>query len=105
MQLYNTIQHSETKILMEYISETYSVINILQEKKDLFTSHYYASLQRLVQVLRDMEVYTDEITLYDSVQNFLKAKNIEKRFLNLCKEYDNNISLLNLVDFKKFNVQ
>src|SRR5436190_5648635 len=42
---------------------------------------------------------------YDRVQKILEVSTIEKKFKDLRKEYDTSISLLNLIDFKKFNSQ
>src|SRR5438045_9180516 len=86
---------------MERISVVNSAINILQKREDLFTSHYYTSLQRLVRVLQAMIKFVKEI----QHNEFLKAKIIKKKFKSLSKEYDNSVSLLDFFDFKKFNAQ
>src|SRR3954447_20720564 len=104
-ELYKTAQHNKntTKILIERISVAFSVVSALQD--DDLSSKYDTSLQRLVEVLQEMEEYIEDITQYNSVQKFLKDKIIEKKFKDLRKEYDTSISLLNSVDFKKFNIQ
>ena len=54
--IYGTAQHCKNikKNFMERISLVNSAVNILQKREDLFTSHYYTSLQRLVRVLQNM---------------------------------------------------
>ncbi|CAB4382351.1 unnamed protein product [Rhizophagus irregularis] len=102
--IYHTTQHYKNiiKNFMERISMANSAVNILQKRKELFTSnHYYTSLRRLVQVLQNMIKFVKETQYNES----LKVKTIKKRFKSLNKEYDNSISLLDFFDFKKFNAQ
>ncbi|RIA93202.1 hypothetical protein C1645_27432 [Glomus cerebriforme] len=112
-ELYKTAQHNQNiaKILTERIIAANSFVNILYLREDIFNSYYYISLQRLVQVLINMKNYIEEITQYNTVQKFLEPemiKMIEKKFKDLCKEYDSSINVLNFnlpVSSVKFNAQ
>jgi hypothetical protein len=105
VDLYSTAQHNKriTKLLMERVAAANSAISILRED-DLYTSRHYSNLQRLVQVLQNMKNYAEEITQYNKVQKFLGAQAIEASFINLCKEYDSSIQLLNLTLMADFKV-
>ncbi|PKC68055.1 hypothetical protein RhiirA1_457694 [Rhizophagus irregularis] len=97
IELYRSAQHNKniTRILVERISVASASINVLHARDDLLTSTYYKILQRLVQVLHNMKEYIEEITQYNTVQKFLGTEMIEKKFKELCKEYDSCIILLN----------
>ncbi|GBB91817.1 hypothetical protein RclHR1_01920021 [Rhizophagus clarus] len=108
--LYKSAQHNKniTRILLERVSAANISVNILQAREDLLTSIYYKSLQRLVQVLQNMKKYIEEITQYNTVQKFLGAKTIEKKYKELCHEYDSSIISLNLnlsVNLFNFNTE
>src|SRR5204862_75030 len=91
------------KILKERITAANSVIN--DDNLDLKDLKYYASLQGLVQVLKNMEEYIEEITEAEKLQKFLEKNTIEEKFKNLRKEYDTSMNILDLVDLNKFNMQ
>ncbi|CAG8723439.1 4460_t:CDS:2 [Rhizophagus irregularis] len=99
IELYRSAQHNKniTRILVERISVASASINVLHARDDLLTSTYYKILQRLVQVLHNMKEYIEEITQYNTVQKFLGTEMIEKKFKELCKEYDS----LQLSKFQK----
>src|SRR5581483_9486338 len=67
------------------------------------TSTHDVKLQELVQVLQNMKSFIEVITQCNTSQKFLgtKTKTIEKGFKDLCKEYNNIISLLKFDDLKK----
>src|ERR1043165_185977 len=102
---YETAQHNKniTQILMERISAAYSAVRILQE--DALHNTRYVNLQKLVQVLQQIRKYAEEITQYDTLQIIFEYDIIEQKFKDLRNKYDNGISLLNFIDFKKFNEQ
>ncbi|CAI2198596.1 14386_t:CDS:2, partial [Funneliformis geosporum] len=105
IDLYKTAQHNKniTKVLMERIIAANSAVEILKAREDLFTLKNYTSLQILIQVLQKMKKFIEEITQYNTVQKFLWPKLIEKRFKELCKDYESSISLLDFtltVDFR-----
>ncbi|RIA99615.1 kinase-like domain-containing protein [Glomus cerebriforme] len=108
--LYKDAQHNKniTKILLDRFFEANTIVNILRANEELFPSYYYTYLQRLIKVLLNMENYIKEITQYNTVIKFLKTKTIEKKFKDLCKDYDDNIKLLNFtlpIEFKFINPQ
>ncbi|GBC03161.1 hypothetical protein RclHR1_00500009 [Rhizophagus clarus] len=94
--LCKSAQHCKNivKILLERISTVNVSINILQARGDL-TSTYYKSLQRLLQILQGIKIYSKEITQYNTVQKFLGTNTVEKKFKELCEEYDSSIISLN----------
>ncbi|CAB4442957.1 unnamed protein product [Rhizophagus irregularis] len=96
MDLCKSAQHNKNiaKILLERISTANVSVNIIQAREDI-TLTYYQSLQRLVQVLQDIKDYIEKITQYNTVQKFLGTNTIEKKFKELCEEYDNSIISLN----------
>ncbi|GBC00893.1 hypothetical protein RclHR1_00400007 [Rhizophagus clarus] len=98
--LYKSAQHNKNiaGILLERISAANITVNILQARENLLTSTYYKSLYRLVHILQDMKIYIEEVTQYNTMQNFLKINIIEKKFKELREEYDNSF------DFLKFNL-
>jgi hypothetical protein len=108
--LYRSAQHNKNiaKYLMERISAAYTSVHMLQAREELLTSAYYRSFQRLVQVLQNMKKFIEEITQYNTVQKFFGAKSIEKKYEELCKEYDSSMVSLNLnlsVNFLNLDVK
>ncbi|CAI2194753.1 5249_t:CDS:2, partial [Funneliformis geosporum] len=99
IDLYKTAQHNKniTKVLMERIIAANFSVEMIKAREDLFTLNNYTSLQRLIQVLKKMIKFIEEITQYNTVQKFLSAKSIEKQFKALCKDYDSSINLLNFI--------
>ncbi|GBC49576.2 kinase-like domain-containing protein [Rhizophagus irregularis DAOM 181602=DAOM 197198] len=101
-ELYKIAQHNKniTFNLIKRMFEAYFAV--IQANKDLDTSH----LQRLFQVFKEMKKYIEEITQYNTVQDFLKDKIIEYKFKDLREEYNNTcIDLLNFDNCKKFKEQ
>jgi DNA-binding protein YbaB len=96
--LYESAQHNKkiAKLFMERISAAYTSVHILQAREELLTPAYYRSFQRLVQVLHNMKKYIEEIIQYNTVQKLLRTKSIEKKYEELCKEYDSSMVSLNL---------
>ncbi|CAB4435686.1 unnamed protein product [Rhizophagus irregularis] len=103
-------EQEDDKILLTDLNITFNLIKrmfeaynaVIQANRDLDTSH----LQRLFQVFKEMKKYIEEITQYNTVQDFLKDKIIEDKFKDLREEYNNTcIDLLNFDNCKKFNEQ
>jgi hypothetical protein len=86
-------------ILVKRISKVHSVVR--QAREDLITSQ----LQSLVQVLKKMKSYIEEISYYDIEQDFSKAIIIKNKFKDLREEYNNNIYDLKFDNCKKFNTK
>ncbi|CAB5359194.1 unnamed protein product [Rhizophagus irregularis] len=110
-ELCKKAQHNKkiAEILTKRISKVIPLIKIIQQKDDLFTSHYEDSLNNLrrliLQVLQNMKKYIEEITQYDTMQELLENETFEKKFKDLRNEYNDivKISLLNFninFDFK-----
>src|SRR2546423_12025381 len=80
MDLYNTAQHNRrlTKLLADRIAAANSAVSVLRED-DLHTPQHYANLQRLLQVLRNMEKFSEDITQYNKLHKFLESKSIESK--------------------------
>src|SRR5581483_2926584 len=104
VDLRNMVEHNKkiTKNLIERIAKAFSMLSIIRED-DLYTSTHDVKLQELVQVLQNMKSFIEVITQCNTSQKFLgtKTKTIEKGFKDLCKEYNNIISLLKFDDLKK----
>src|SRR2546421_12537028 len=77
MGLYNSARHNKrlTKLLADRIAAANSAVSVLRED-DLHTRQHYANLQRLFQVLRNMENFSKEMTQYNKLHKFLESKSI-----------------------------
>src|SRR3954447_11746659 len=75
-----------TKNLMDRIAAANFLISLLRDDSRTDTSSHYANLQSLVEVLQKMKTYSEEITQYNTLLNFLESKSIDKQFNELCDE-------------------
>uniref|UniRef100_U9TTG3 Uncharacterized protein n=1 Tax=Rhizophagus irregularis (strain DAOM 181602 / DAOM 197198 / MUCL 43194) TaxID=747089 RepID=U9TTG3_RHIID len=95
-ELCKKAQHNKkiAGILTKRISKVIPLIKIIQQKDELFTSHYedsHNNLRRLIlQVPQNMKKYIEEITQYDTMQELLETETFEKNL----KNYVMNIMIL-----------
>src|ERR1051325_3862071 len=70
--LYHSAQHNKkiTKILLDRITAANIAVSVLHDD-DLYTSAHHANLQKLVRVLQNMRIYSEDITQYNTLRRFL----------------------------------
>jgi len=67
----------------------------VRRNKEFFNNRDYLCLQNLVNVITQIKKFASEISQIKSVLKYMKAKNLEKTFSELCKEFDSCINILN----------
>ncbi|CAB4402497.1 unnamed protein product [Rhizophagus irregularis] len=94
------------KILLKRVRVADSAVRQLREKKDdkedFFNNENYSSLQELTGILRRIKKFVSEISQMKTLSKYIKAKNIEKTYTVLCKEFDSSFNLLFVsIDLKR----
>ncbi|GBC04284.1 hypothetical protein RclHR1_00560011 [Rhizophagus clarus] len=65
-----------------------------EEKQDFFNSKNYLLLQNLVNTIARIRKFISYISQMKPLLNYIKAKNIEKTFKELCEEFDGYVNVL-----------
>ncbi|CAB4484801.1 kinase-like protein [Rhizophagus irregularis] len=65
-----------------------------KDKKDFFNSKNYKSLQNLVIIITRIKKFISDISQMKPLIKHIKAKNIEKTFVELCEEFDGYVKVL-----------
>ncbi|POG79315.1 kinase-like domain-containing protein [Rhizophagus irregularis DAOM 181602=DAOM 197198] len=65
-----------------------------KDKKDFFNSKNYKSLQNLVIIIARIKKFISDISQMKPLIKHIKAKNIEKTFVELCEEFDGYVKVL-----------
>uniref|UniRef100_U9U394 Protein kinase domain-containing protein n=1 Tax=Rhizophagus irregularis (strain DAOM 181602 / DAOM 197198 / MUCL 43194) TaxID=747089 RepID=U9U394_RHIID len=71
------------------------------EKEDFFNKNNYSSLQELAGIIKQIEKFVLEISQMKTLTKYIKAKNTEKKFTELCNDFDSCVKLLSFsIDVK-----
>ncbi|EXX55730.1 uncharacterized protein OCT59_000754 [Rhizophagus irregularis] len=92
-------------VLLKRVHVANSVVRQFREKKDdpvFFNNENYLSLQRLTVIIGQIKIFVSEISQLKTLKKYIGAKNIEKTFADLCKEFDSSFNfLLVSIDLKR----
>ncbi|PKY24723.1 kinase-like protein [Rhizophagus irregularis] len=84
-------------VLLKRVHVANSVVRQFREKKDdpvFFNKENYLSLQRLTVIIGQIKIFVSEISQLKTLKKYIGAKNIEKTFADLCKEFDSSFNFL-----------
>ncbi|PKY29659.1 hypothetical protein RhiirB3_530619 [Rhizophagus irregularis] len=76
-----------------------------EEHKDFFSEDNYNNLRKLVDVMRVMKKFIEEVSLSTKLSKFVQAKNIKRVFINLNKKLDSTIKILEFDFMVYFNAR
>uniref|UniRef100_U9STC0 Protein kinase domain-containing protein n=1 Tax=Rhizophagus irregularis (strain DAOM 181602 / DAOM 197198 / MUCL 43194) TaxID=747089 RepID=U9STC0_RHIID len=66
----------------------------IEDRKELFNSNNYSYLRNLFDTITRIKKFISEISQMESLIKYIKEKNIEDTFKELCEEFDSCINLL-----------
>ncbi|GBC32630.2 kinase-like domain-containing protein [Rhizophagus irregularis DAOM 181602=DAOM 197198] len=73
----------------------------IEDRKELFNSNNYSYLRNLFDTITRIKKFISEISQMESLIKYIKEKNIEDTFKELCEEFDSCIKLLSFsIDVK-----
>ncbi|CAB5371010.1 unnamed protein product [Rhizophagus irregularis] len=73
----------------------------IEDRKELFNSNNYSYLRNLFDTITRIKKFISEISQMESLIKYIKEKNIENTFKELCEEFDSCIKLLSFsIDVK-----
>ncbi|RGB35434.1 kinase-like domain-containing protein [Rhizophagus diaphanus] len=112
VDIYQTAEHNKRicGVMLDRVTIAESAIKNLkvrrEENEDFFSEENYINLQKLVTVVSKIRKFLAEISQLKGLQKYIQAKNIEKTTMDLNKEFDFTIQLLEfafMVDFSARN--
>lgn len=112
VDIYQTAEHNKRicGVMLDRVTIAESAIKNLkvrrEENEDFFSEENYINLQKLVTVVGKIRKFLAEISQLKGLQKYIQAKNIEKTTMDLNKEFDFTIQLLEfafMVDFSARN--
>ncbi|RGB38185.1 kinase-like domain-containing protein [Rhizophagus diaphanus] len=69
-------------------------LKVQRNRKDFFNNKNYLCLQNLVNIITQIRKFISDISQMKSLIKYIQAKNIEKTFKELCKEFDSCVNVL-----------
>ncbi|CAB5192502.1 unnamed protein product [Rhizophagus irregularis] len=100
VDIYQTAEHNKRicGVMLDRVTIAESAIKNLkvrrEENEDFFSEENYINLQKLVTVVGKIRKFLAEISQLKGLQKYIQAKNIEKTTMDLNKEFDFTIQLL-----------
>jgi Mg2+ and Co2+ transporter CorA len=64
--------------------------------KEFFINKNFLYLQDLTDIIKRIKKFISEVSQMKSLVKYIRAKNIEKTFADLCKEFDSSFNLLSV---------
>ncbi|GBC05876.1 hypothetical protein RclHR1_06490011 [Rhizophagus clarus] len=109
--IYQTAEHNKRicGVMLDRVTIAESAIKNLQvrreENEEFFSEENYVNLQKLVTVIGKIRKFVGEISQLKGLQKYIQAKNIEKTAMDLTKEFDTTIKLLEFAFMVDFNAR
>ncbi|CAB4488123.1 unnamed protein product [Rhizophagus irregularis] len=88
------------KLLENRVQVADLVVKKLRKDKELneefFINKNFSYLQDLTEIIRRIKKFISEVSQVKTLVKYIRAKNIEKTFAELCKEFDSSFNLLSV---------
>ncbi|POG65395.1 hypothetical protein GLOIN_2v1483159 [Rhizophagus irregularis DAOM 181602=DAOM 197198] len=82
------------EILKERIQAINLIVLDLRSKEEFFNNINYFYMKNLINIITQIKNFISDISQMNSLIKYIKAKNIEKIFEELCEEFDSCVNLL-----------
>jgi hypothetical protein len=110
IELVEAAEHNKRtcKLLERKVQDAESAVRELKQerevKKNFFNKKNYSCIQELCSIISRVRNFIKEISQANAFMRFVKAKNVEKNYKELCGEFDSCISSLSFsIDVKISN--